>query len=87
MHACVLWTINDFPDYGNLSGLSTKGYKAYPICNEDISSLGIRSKICYIGHRRFLPLDHSWQRSKHYDGKFKHRPPPRVLSSDDILQQ
>ena len=20
MHACVLWTINDFPPYGNLSG-------------------------------------------------------------------
>ncbi|XP_020243472.1 uncharacterized protein LOC109821720 [Asparagus officinalis] len=26
MHAAILWTINDFPAYGNLSGWSTKGY-------------------------------------------------------------
>ena len=87
MHACVLWTINDFPAYGNLSGWSTKGYKACPICNEDTSSLGIRRKICYMGHRRFLPLDHSCRRSKQYDGKTEHRPPPRVFSSNVILQQ
>ena len=60
LHACVLWTINDFPAYGNLSGWSTKGYKACPVYNEDISSMVIRSKICYMGHRRFFPLDHSW---------------------------
>ncbi|XP_026384960.1 uncharacterized protein LOC113280563 [Papaver somniferum] len=30
MHAAVLWTINDFPAYGNLSGWSTKGYLACP---------------------------------------------------------
>ena len=87
LHACVLWTINDFPAYGNLSGWSTKGYKACPVCNEDISSMGIRSKICYMGHRRFLPLDHSWRRSRQYDGKLEFRPPLRVLSSNDIMQQ
>ena len=45
LHACVLWTINDFLAYGNLSRWRTKGYKACLICNEDISSMGIRSKI------------------------------------------
>ena len=35
MHACLLWTIHDFPTYGILSGWSTKGYKACPTCNED----------------------------------------------------
>ena len=60
LHACVLWKINDFLAYGNLSGWSTKGYNACLVCNEDIPSMAIRSKICYIGHRRFLPLDHSW---------------------------
>ena len=87
MHACVLWTINDFPAYGNLAGWSTKGYKACPVCNEDTSSLGIRSKICYMGHRRFLPLDHGWRRSRQHDGKPEFRPPPRMFSSDEILQQ
>ena len=31
MHACVLWTINDFPAHGNLSCWSIKGYKECPI--------------------------------------------------------
>ena len=30
LRAVLLWTINDFPAYGNLSGFSVKGYKAYP---------------------------------------------------------
>ncbi|WMV25412.1 hypothetical protein MTR67_018797 [Solanum verrucosum] len=38
MHVAVLWTINDFPAYGNLSGWSTKGYMACPTCNKDTSS-------------------------------------------------
>ncbi|KAL5578354.1 hypothetical protein UlMin_020053, partial [Ulmus minor] len=31
LRATLLWTINDFPTYGNLSGYSVKGYKACPI--------------------------------------------------------
>ncbi|KAL6333794.1 hypothetical protein AAG906_028980 [Vitis piasezkii] len=31
MHAAILWTINDFPAYGMLSGWSTKGYMACPL--------------------------------------------------------
>ena len=33
LHAALLWTINDFPAYANLSGWSTKGEYACPICN------------------------------------------------------
>ena len=29
MNAAVLWTVNDFPAYRDLSGWSTKGYKVY----------------------------------------------------------
>ncbi|KAA0064274.1 transposase [Cucumis melo var. makuwa] len=32
LRTVLLWTINDFPAYGNLSGCSVKGYKACPIC-------------------------------------------------------
>ena len=35
LKAVLLWTINDFPTYGNLSGCSVKGYMAYPICAEN----------------------------------------------------
>ena len=87
LYACILWTINVFPAYGNLSGWSTKSYKACPIWNEDISSMGIRSKICYMGHRRFFPFDYSSGRNRQYDGKPEFQPPPRVFSSNDIMQQ
>ena len=39
MHAAVLWTINDFPAYRNLSGWNTMGALACPSCyNETHSS-------------------------------------------------
>ncbi|XP_021804336.1 uncharacterized protein LOC110748694, partial [Prunus avium] len=87
MHACVLWTINDFPAYGNLSGWSTKGYLACPVCNADITSDRLIHKICYMGHRRFLPRNHSWRKSLAYNGKTEHRPPPRLFSGDELLKQ
>lgn len=87
LRACVLWTINDFPAYGNLSGWSTKGYKACPVCNEDITSTGLRGKICYMGHRRFLPHDHEWRRSEDFNGLIEDRPPPRFFCGDDIVMQ
>ncbi|KAM6587737.1 hypothetical protein CsatA_010342 [Cannabis sativa] len=34
MRAAVLWTINDFPAYGTVSGYSTQGYKACPVCDD-----------------------------------------------------
>ena len=36
LHAALLWTINDFPVYGNLFGYSTKGKLACSVCNKDI---------------------------------------------------
>ena len=38
MCATILWTINDFPAYANLSGWSTKGKFSYPICNKNCLS-------------------------------------------------
>lgn len=47
MHAAVMWTIHDFPAYGDMSGWRTKGYLACPTCNDSpisrcliISSVG-----------------------------------------------
>ncbi|KAM3360911.1 hypothetical protein P3S68_015765 [Capsicum galapagoense] len=87
MHAAVLWTINNFPDYGNLSGWSTKGYMACPTCNKDASSQRLRGKISYTGHHRYLESSHSWRRSKKFDGKIEKRMKPKELSGDNVLQQ
>lgn len=50
LHASIIWTINDFSAYGNLSGWSTKGYMACPICNKDTSSFHLKHgrKICFM---------------------------------------
>ncbi|CAM8979379.1 unnamed protein product [Rhodiola kirilowii] len=36
MKAAVMWTISDFPGLGMLGGLKTKGYKACPLCLDEI---------------------------------------------------
>ncbi|GJW68426.1 reverse transcriptase domain-containing protein [Tanacetum coccineum] len=58
MKAAVLWTINDFPARSSLSGWSGQGYYACPTCNEDTPSMAVKSKIVYVGHRRFLRTKH-----------------------------
>ncbi|KAL0540929.1 hypothetical protein IC582_020954 [Cucumis melo] len=42
LRTVLLWTINDFPAYGNLSRCSVKGYKACPICEDNISSIRLK---------------------------------------------
>nr|XP_043616319.1 uncharacterized protein LOC122588267 [Erigeron canadensis] len=87
MHAALLWTINDFPAYGYLSGWTTSGYKACPTCNNDACSIGIRDKIAYVGHRRFLPTSHSWRKSRDFNGKRETRDAPKPISGDYCLRQ
>ncbi|KAI5352010.1 hypothetical protein L3X38_004901 [Prunus dulcis] len=37
LRAAVMWTVNDFPAYSMVSGWSTNGYMACPICKEDLN--------------------------------------------------
>ncbi|XP_042976258.1 uncharacterized protein LOC122304968 [Carya illinoinensis] len=66
LHAALLWTINDFPAYANLSRWSTKGKMACPYCTSDTNSqwLVYGRKHCYMGHQRWLPVGHTWRRRK-----------------------
>ncbi|GJV84824.1 leucine-rich repeat protein [Tanacetum coccineum] len=66
LRAALLWTINDFPAYGMLSGWSVKGYNACPTCMDETSSHYLKwgRKVCYTGHQRFLPLSHKWRKDK-----------------------
>ena len=63
LKAVLLWTINDFPAYGNLSGCIVKGYYACPICGEETHACRLKhgKKMSYIGHRRFLPHYHPYR--------------------------
>ena len=87
LYIALLWMINDFPTYGDLSEWSTKAYQTCPICMRDRSSFGIRGKIAFMGHQRYLPYNYVWLRSKLHDGSVEHRPPTFVLNGHDILEQ
>jgi len=89
LYAALLWTINDFPAYGMLSGWSTKGKLACPICNEWTCSLTLKNgkKQCYMGHRRYLDKQHPWRKSKKFNGKAEYQSEPEELSGNDILRQ
>ena len=87
MRAMLLWTINDFPTRSSLSGWSGQGYLACPTCNEDTSSIYVTNKMCYVGHRRFLNINHSWRESLLFDGQPDTRPRPRRFSNATILKQ
>ncbi|XP_035540218.1 uncharacterized protein LOC118344206 [Juglans regia] len=90
LHAALMWTINDFPAYENLSGWSTKGKLACSSCSMGTYSLWLKygRKHCYMGHRHFLPPDHMWRMRKHlFNGREDQRMPPRILEGVDVLAQ
>jgi predicted amino acid-binding ACT domain protein len=84
MKAALMWTINDFPAYGMLSGWMTAGKLACPYCMEHTKAFRLYNggKTSWFDcHRQFLPNDHVFRRSK--DAFFKDRversePPPRL---------
>ncbi|KAA0040643.1 transposase [Cucumis melo var. makuwa] len=90
LQAVLLWTINDFPAYGNLCGCSVKGYKACPICGEETSSIRLPygKKNAYMGHRKYLPRHHPYRRQeKAFDGNQEHGTPPLPLSGETIYNK
>ncbi|CAL9012897.1 unnamed protein product [Prunus brigantina] len=88
LRAAVMWTVNDFPAYAMVSGWSTKGYMACPVCKEDVTSGWHAGKVCYLGHRRWLPWNHEWrEKDKEFDGNTESRLRPREWSGDEILEQ
>ncbi|XXG77568.1 hypothetical protein AAC387_Pa08g1698 [Persea americana] len=87
MRVALLWTINDFPAYGNLSGWSTKGYMACPPCNDDLLVVKLKRKVGYTGHRSYLPKKHTWRRLKDFNGKNENRVKSLELPSMEKVQE
>ncbi|KAI5312908.1 hypothetical protein L3X38_042082 [Prunus dulcis] len=88
LRAALMWTINDFLAYGNLSGCVVKGYKACPICGDDTPSHRLKNghKICYIGHRKWLPINHPYRRQHAaFNGKPEYGIPPEPLTGEEVL--
>lgn len=91
MKAALLWTVNDFPAYGMLSGWCTHGNLACPICKGLTKSFCLTNggKSCWFDcHRQFLPSDHPFRLD---DKSFKKDtietdPPLPRLSGNHILE-
>ena len=87
IHATLLWTIHDYPGFGNLSRWRTKGYHACYTCNDEPYSESLESKIGYTNHRAYLPMDHSFRRSRAYNGKVEKRMRSLELPVGKIQEQ
>ncbi|XP_074322886.1 uncharacterized protein LOC141659858 [Apium graveolens] len=88
LKAILLWTINDFPAYGNLSGCVNKGYKSCPICGDDTvaKNLSHSRNMCFQGHRRYLPRQHPYRRQKAaFNGQQELGNACQPLSGEEVL--
>ncbi|XP_012568913.1 uncharacterized protein [Cicer arietinum] len=89
MRATLMWIINDFPAYGMLSGWSTQGKLACPVCMDGNKAFTLKygSKNSWFDcHRRFLPHNHAFRRSKKRFTKnrvVKDEPPP-ILNGEEV---
>ena len=89
LRAVLMWTISDFPAYGNLFGCTVKGYYACPLCGISTCAhwLPHSRKMSYMGHQRFLPPSHSFQKlKKAFIGKPEWDCPPKTLSGEEIFK-
>ncbi|XP_074321972.1 uncharacterized protein LOC141659093 [Apium graveolens] len=74
--------------YGNLSGCVNKGYKSCPISGDDIVAkyLSHSRKMCFQGHRRYLPRQHPYRRQKAaFNGQQELGNPCQPLSGEEVL--
>ena len=88
LRALLFITIYDWPALSNLSGQSNKGYNACTHYFDDMESIFLKKsqKGVYIGHHRFLPLNHTLgKRGKHFQGKAEHQTMPDNHSGEDVF--
>ncbi|KAL6558344.1 hypothetical protein OROMI_018694 [Orobanche minor] len=90
LRAALLWTISDLPGLANLSGWSTKGKYACPVCLRHTNSEYLKNshKPCYMSHRIFLPSDHPFRNDTHsFDGNEERREAPSYPTSPEIFAE
>jgi hypothetical protein len=91
MRVYLMWTINDFPAYGMLSGWMTQGKLACPYCMEDTKAFTLEcggKNSWFDCHRRFLLTNHSFRRSKRsfIKNNDEKDSPPKMLSGNDVWE-
>ena len=71
LRAILLWTVNDYPALGLISGQVTKGYHGCVVCGPNVSCRrsAALSKNVFLGSRRWLEANHRY-RFRSYAAKF-----------------
>ncbi|XP_027157024.1 uncharacterized protein LOC113758302 [Coffea eugenioides] len=90
LHAALLWTISDFPGYAMLSGWSTKGEYACPVCHKFTHARRLTHsfKHCYMGHHRFLDSKHKFRKQAQlFDGTEEYGKRPPLQTGDMIVSE
>ena len=88
LNEILMWTINDFPAYGNLAGCTVKGKKACPVCGVNTCSIWLpfSKKCAYLGHRRFLDPNHEYRQRKNlFDGTKETRQRPPIQTGAQVF--
>ncbi|XP_013654443.2 uncharacterized protein LOC106359260 [Brassica napus] len=92
MRAALMWTNNDFPAYGMMSGWMTHGRLACPYCLDDTKSFWLqhgRKHSWFDCHRMFLPREHPYRRNVQAfrKGQTVTDDPPPWLTGEGILRE
>jgi len=87
LRAAVLWCIHDYPALSTLSGRTTSGYFACLHCDQNPLSYAIRSKLCYIGHCRFLPKGHRLRRDNEFASIHDSSVKPASFTTQELLEE
>jgi len=89
MRAVLMWTINDFPAYGMVSGWSTHEKLACPYCIENNKAFtltnGGKASFFYC-YRRFLPPNHRYRKNRKdfFVGRVEKDVSPQRLSGEEL---
>ncbi|XP_024009341.1 uncharacterized protein LOC112084441 [Eutrema salsugineum] len=93
LKAVLMWTISDFPAYGMLSGWTTHGRLACPICMDDTKAFYLPNgrKTCWFDcHRRFLPHGHPLRKNRKDFLKGRHainESPTQSLTGEQVYSE
>jgi len=89
LRAILMWTVNDFPAYGLLSGQQVHGYKACPLCGPETCAEHARllRKMIFLGGRRYLPEDHRFRRARAaFNLNQEWQLPPQRPTGEEVLR-
>jgi hypothetical protein len=91
MRAVLMWTLHDFPAYGLISGLTTKGFKACPVCGPHTRSRRskvLRKNVYCRCHRRYLPRDHYFRGADAaFDNEANNEIEPQPLTGNQTIRR